>query len=351
VVQNFFKSWARHFINALFLSAYFALACGRASHTNRIDLSGHSLLSPRSQENIRALVPSVVGIVAVFDYRLEFFQHELVDGRFVPDAASPTRYRLTKGPQAIIHAKKIQKVNGGGLIIYRDGRQTLILTCEHVLTSPDTIRTFHRDTSGNETKIMTSRAVKKNETHHVIDQVNHLEPAEVIYTDSRTDLGLMTVGTKMAVGVPFASTIAYKTEVTWGDLAFVFGYPREIKQLTVGIISSAPYPGAFSLGVVARFGFSGGPVFVVRPGGDLELAGIVRDVHVNKLKYLAPPPELLSGQHLKTEDLALIAAEEYDLIEYGTVYAVGAEKIGRFLKESQQVLEKKGISLSAQLLP
>ncbi|MCG3118093.1 MAG: hypothetical protein ALAOOOJD_00227 [bacterium] len=326
-------------------------ACQRSTRENPVELAGHSLVSPRSQENVRALIPSVVGIAAVFDYRLEFFEHELVNGQFVPEATSPTGYRLLKNAGAVTSAKKIQKVNGGGIIIYRDGRQTVILTCEHVLSSPDTVRTFYRDANGNETKIMLSRAIKKRATHHVIDQANHLEPAEILHTDSRTDLGLVTVTTKMAVGEPFTAAVAYKNEVRWGDLAFVFGYPREIKQLTMGIVSPAPYPGSFSLDVVGRYGFSGGPVFVVRPGGELELAGIVRGVPVSKIKYLQPPLDMQPGQNLRPDEINQITADEYDLIEYGTVYAIGTERIGRFFQESKAFLQTKGIILSDKLLP
>jgi len=329
----------------------FTLACHRASFNDRVDLSTYSLISPRSQENIRALAPSVVGIAAVFEYRIEFFQHELAGGQFVADAASPTGYRLAAGSNQVMTTKKIQKTTGGGLVIYRDMQQAVILTCEHVVISPDTIVTFYRDLSGNETKIMASRAIKRNATHHFINQVNQLEKAEILYTDARMDLGLLTVATKPSVGELFNSSIAYKAEVKWGDVAYVFGYPREIKQLSLGLVSPAPYPGAFSLDVVGRYGFSGGPVFVVRPGGALELAGVIRGVPVTKLRYLAPAPDLTSGQLLQPDDLKQIAVEEHDLIEFGTVYAIGAEKIGRFLKASQSTLEAKGIFLPAQLLP
>jgi S1-C subfamily serine protease len=324
---------------------------GCAGPGHRVDITGNALISPRSQEKIRTVVSSVVGAVAVTDYRLEFFEHELVGGQYVPDATSPTGYRLAKGNHPVAVSQKIQKVNGGGLIIYRDERRTLILTSEHILSSPDTIRTFHRDAAGKETSVLASRAIKRRVTYHVIDQINQMEPAEVLRTDPRADLGLVAVTSSPALGKPFSFNIAYRRDLTWGDLAFVFGYPREMKQLSVGVISPAPYPGAFALDVVARFGFSGGPVFLVQPEGDLELAGVIRGVPISKFQYLSPPPEVAPGQNLTAEELGQIRSEEFDLIEYGTVYAVGAEKIGRFLKESVPMLEKKGIYLPQHLLP
>ncbi len=329
----------------------FSALWGCASRDKHVESADYSLISPRTQEKVRDVVATVVGVTAVADYRLEFFQHEQVGGRFVPEAGSPTGYRLAKVAKPILISQKIQKVNGGGIIIYRDERNTVILTCEHILISPDTLRTYYRDAGGNETKVLASRGIKKRTTHHVINQINQMQPVEVLHTDARVDLGLVLVATSPTLGAPFLHRIAYQNEVKWGDLAFVFGYPREIKQLTIGMISPAPYPGTFSLDVVGRFGFSGGPVFVVRPGGELELAGIIRGVPVNKLQYVAPPPEVPPGQPLTAEDLNLLTAQEYDQIEYGMVYAVSAERIGKFLKESLPILEKKGIFLPSQLLP
>lgn len=327
-----------------------ALAC-RASRETRVDFSGHGLLSPTSQENIRAVVTSVVGLSAVVDYRLELFAHEMANGQFVPEASSPTGYRLERGPNAVKTVKKLQKITGGGLILYQDQVRTLILTCEHVINSPDTVRTFFRDAEGEETKVLSSQAVKRRVTYQVINQINQMEAAEVLRFDTRADLGLILVKTSPSVGEPFPYAIAYQTDVKWGDVAFVFGYPREIKQLTMGLVSPSPYPGTFAMDVVGRYGFSGGPVFVLRPGGALELAGIIRGVPVNKLRYVAPPPEMVPGQNLDAEDLKLAVVEEYDLIEYGTIYAVGTEKIGKFLKDSLPTLQRKGIYLSASLLP
>lgn len=329
----------------------FSALSGCASRDKHFESADYSLISPRIQEKVRGIVACVVGVTAVADYRLEFFQHEQVDGRFVPDADSPTGYRLARIANPILISKKIQKVNGGGIILYRDERNTVILTCEHILTSPDTLRTYYRDASGNETKVLASRGVKKRTTHQVINQINQMLSVEVLHTDTRVDLGLVLVATSPTLGIPFPHRIAYRNEVKWGDLAFVFGYPREIKQLTIGMISPAPYPGTFSMDIVGRFGFSGGPVFVVRSGGELELAGIIRGVPVNKLQYVAPPPEIPPGQPLTADDLNLLTAQEYDQIEYGMVYAIGAERIEKFLKESAPILEKRGIFLPRHLVP
>jgi len=355
------RHWFHPKISAAVLSPLFilgvvlTLACHRAGQNPnhaRPDLSSYSLISPRTQDNIRTLTSSVVGISVVVDYRLEFFQYEMAAGKFIPDAASATGYRLARQGNAVKTAKKTQKISGGGLILYQNPSVTLILTCEHVINSPDTTRTFFRDPEGRgDAKILSSRAVKRLATYHVINQINQLLPAEILSFDPRADLGLVLVKTAPALGAPYASEVAYESETRWGDLAFAFGYPREIKQLTMGVISPSPYPGTFSMDVVARYGFSGGPVFIVRPGGDLQLAGIVRGVPVHKLRYLAPPTDLPAGQNLVVEDLPLSTAEEYDLIEYGTVYVVGAEKIGKFLKDSQPQLQQKGIFLPALLLP
>ena len=121
-----------------------------------------------------------------------------------------------------------------------------------------------------------------------------------------------------------------------------------MKQLSTGVVSRVPFPGAFILDTVARFGFSGGPVFIVRPEGGLELAGVVRGVPANKLRYVAPPKDLPSAQVLNDQDLKGLASQEIDMIDYGTAYAVGIDFIKQFLHEADDVLKRRGIALDSR---
>jgi S1-C subfamily serine protease len=321
---------------------------GEVDHAARSD---GAILTADVRAQVQEVVPSVVGVTAIHDYRLETFHHALTGGRVVKDPLSVTGYRLIEGDSGLTVAQKIRESYGGGLILYRDERQSLILTCEHVLTTPDTVLEYHRDTEGNPTNVLFSRAVRLKTTVHVIDHSYQFRAAEVLGTDARYDLGLVLAGRSLTVGLAFPFAIGYHTELQWGDVVLAFGYPRKVKQITLGVVSSSPYPGTFGIDLTARFGFSGGPVVLVRPEGTLELAGILRSVPVTKIRYLAPPSDALTGQTLSPPQMSDVTVDEIDLVDYGTAYAVGVERIGQFLKEQAPFLALKGISISPVLLP
>ncbi len=326
-----------------------AVLAGCSSGTGEISRD-QGLITLRTQEIIRQVVPSVVGVGAGFDFDVQTF-HYADSAQFLRDPASPTGYKLLPGDLGITRSHRFDEAQGAGIILYREKDRTVILTSRHILDVPDTVDTFFRDAAGKPTDVLFFRTIRTHTGYHVVDQGGLLKAAEVLTTDPRTDLGLLIVTTSSLVGAPFPFRIAYGSSVDWGDLALVFGSPHGIKQLTVGFVSRSPYPGSFMLDVTARSGFSGGPVMRVSGAGELELVGIVRAVPATKLQYLAPPPEMVPGQALSEETLGNSTMAERDLIEYGAVYAVNAERIGSFLRASLPRLSEQGIVLPQQLLP
>jgi hypothetical protein len=334
---------------AFVISVVSPLGC--SSGANRTDSSYPSLISAKTQEELRIVAPSVVGVGAMDEYTVTVFNHALVGNRFVKDAASPTGYRLSRGTDAITTKDTTIEVHGSGLIIYHDERKAIVLTSRHTLYASDTLSTYYRDSLGNATDVLCTRAIRKQSQYFINDQNNFLKVATVLHTDVKSDLGLISVETKMPIGSTLPLAVGYRTKLDWGDLAFIFGFPKQVKQLAFGVISPAPYPGNFVVDAVTRFGYSGGPILVVRPDGSLELAGITRALPVSQVQYAEPPTSVLLGGHIAPDEMLHLKAQQLQLIEYGTVYGIGTEKIGRFLEESRDILEKKGVRLMERFLP
>jgi hypothetical protein len=66
---------------------------------------------------------------------------------------------------------------------------------------------------------------------------------------------------------------------------------------------------------------------------------------------VSPPPGLLPGQYITGEDLNSLKVDEYNLVDYGVAFAIDAESIGKFFRESNGILESRGIRLPGRLLP
>ena len=331
--------------------AFSAFLPGCKSVESQSDQSTQCLFTPGTQESIRQVASSVVGVGAMYDYRVELFQHDIVQGSLITDTASPTGYRLLPGDAGTTLSDTTIRVHGTGVIIYHDEQRAVVLTSQHILASADTSGTFYRDSSGNPTGILHSRAIKVKSTYFIDDQNQRARAAEIIHTDPRVDLGLLLVATSSRIGIPLPCDIDYQSKVDWGDLAVVFGYPHEAKQLCIGVLSPSPYPGNFVIAATTRFGSSGGPVFVIRPGGTIELAGITRAIPATELRYVAPPPGSLPGDLLGSGDLENLRAEQMYLTDAGTAYGIGVQKIGRFFRDCLPRLQRKGIQLPPRFIP
>lgn len=321
-----------------------AAGCG----SRRAQAPEHPLASAQVKKWLQQALPSVLGVSAVYHYQITNFHHELVNGKLQPDAASPTGYRL-RSPHGAVPAREMdmQKINGGGVIIYRDRHQAVVLTSAHIFNKPDTILHYDRTDTGSGRRLLLARAVQKSKSYYVINPSSQYLGAEIWYRDQRADLALLAIeASELTMSFPFA--LAAPGEIEWGDLVYVIGYPREVKQLSTGVVSRVPYPGSFILDTVARFGFSGGPVFIIRPEKGLELAGIIRGVPATRLRYVAPPKDMPPNQVLDKEDLQELAAQEVDLIDYGTTYAVGIDAVTKFLREAKETLQQKGVVLDSK---
>lgn len=319
-----------------------------------------SLLSPELQRKIQSLMESVVEVVNVREYRIEQFNYELQDGRFIPDSQSPVGYRLRGGSMlyGVTFDKKINKIYGAGLLLFHDDRRALILTSSHLVSPPDTVVTYYSLPGGDSnlqeatpSKVMFSRAIAVSGDLSVRQQNQSLQRAELLAEDKRADIALITTRWRPGLGVSYAYDFAYKQPAAVGEVALAVGYPEEIKQVTFGMVSNAPYRGNFSLGIVGRFGFSGAPVFLIRQGAELSLAGVGRGAPVVETAIIAPPSDFVTGYYLQPEDLSRLRVERLQQINYGLIYAIDIQRIGDFITSNLATLEKHNFYLLSRFVP
>ncbi len=305
----------------------------------------------RIRSQLQEMQSSVLPVAVETQYRVDIFNYDLVNGRFVRDTGSPTGYLLQKGAAGITTTIQNQEVYGTGILLYQDPHRAVVLTNRHLVTTPDTISTFYQDKEGIATDVLFSRVTKLKSVNLVIALNGWRRAAEVASTDSVSDLGLLIVDWDAPIGNPLSHSLGYDLELDWGSLVVVFGCPRGVKQLALGITSPSPYPGTFAVDAASRFGFSGGPVLVVTEGNNLELCGLIRGTQVDKIQYVAPPPGSLRGQSIGQEGLKELRVEEYATAESGLAFAVDPAAIGRFLRGIGPTLARKGIVLNSRLLP
>jgi len=316
-----------------------------------------SLLSPELQKKIREAMDSVVEIVNVREYRIEQFEYDRQNGRFIRDPQSPTGYRLRGGSAlfGVTFDREINKAFGAGLLLMHNDRQALILTSSHLATSADTLLSYYslpnEQSPDSLSPPLFSRAVAIKTDLGVRHQSQILARAQLIANDERNDIALLTAAWRPGLATPFAAAFAYDQPFGIGEIGVAVGFPDEIKQVTFGMISGAPYPKNFSLGIVGRFGFSGCPVLVIRQHSEMVLVGIGRGAPVSETAMIAPPDDFVNGYYLQPEDLSRLRVRRIQQINYGSLYCVDVQRIGEFIAANQHKLRELGFYLPDRFLP
>jgi S1-C subfamily serine protease len=343
------------FAVALFGMALMLSAC--AHHQVASSGAIQSLLSPELQKKIREAMDSVVEVVNVREYRIEEFDYERQDGRFIRDLRSPVGYRLRGGNalSGVSFDREINKAFGAGLLLMHNDREALILTSSHLATVPDTLLSYYslqNDQSPDSlSPPLFSRAIAVKTDLSVRHQNQILSQARLMANDKRNDIALLTTAWRPGLAIPFAAAFAYDQPAGIGEIGVAVGFPDEIKQVTFGMISGAPYPKNFSLGIVGRFGFSGCPVLAIRQQNELTLAGIGRGAPVNETATIAPPDDFVNGYYLRPEDISRLRVRRVQQINYGSLYCVDIQRIGEFIAANEVKLREQGFYLPDRFLP
>lgn len=307
--------------------------------------------SPVVLKNLRTAASSVVGVSVTATYRVETYRYELLNGKAIPDTTSPTGYKLLPRGKGIIISEQERIMQGCGTLIYKDEKNSIVLTCQHVFFSPDTILSYYMGEDGKLSDILSFRSVKIRTQYYIIDQYDNANHASMVYSNLRVDLALLATETTLNLGQQFPFSYSYEHEPDWGDPVYIFGYPKSSKQVTLGIVSPLTYAGNYIVDGATRPGFSGGSVLGVRTDGNLEFLGLIRAVPAVKLRYISPPPDLPKGAPLIEEDLPKTRVEEENLPEGNAAYVVSMKKIGAFLEEAAPSLLREHVILPPSLFP
>jgi len=310
-------------------------------------MPGVSLLSPEIKKELRTVEQSIVGLDTEIKYEIQRFEYIIENDQFIPDSDSPVGYKLSSSNNGVSIESESRTLKGGGLIIDIDLNRKgyCILTSSHLVSPPDTVDVYYQDESGKPTDVLFARHVLRKTTIAVRGRSNWLSNGNLIADDKANDIAIIYVETDNALGNAFGNPIGYDMNLDWGDWVFLFGYPNGIKQMSGGWISKSPYPGTFAIDAAIRFGFSGGPLFVLTSDHKLAYVGMIKSAPRRTLDYITPGSEMPIGYMLNEEDFYALKVTRENLVEYGTAYCVAPKTIRRFMRKYRDTLVEKHIVL------
>lgn len=240
---------------------------------------------------------------------------------------------------------------GTATILYAEMGSVALLTCAHVIDSPDTIYSFFLDEAGRKTDYVQSISIKGGHSIYVsgFPDGSDVEPLLV-----NKALDIAVVGRKFPLEyanqfVPFNYPAGEAKKLDWGSFVYIFGFPMTFKMISKAIVSSPnrDKQGSFLVDAVFNRGFSGGIVLAIKDGvPNFEFVGIVTSVPAEYEFYLKPNEDGGMEYNPKIPYTDNIYVEKRMDIKYGIAKITSIETILSYLKSNGEKLQRMGYDLS-----
>ncbi len=268
----------------------------------------------------------------------------------------PLSRRFTRKTVTVQELKRIasyerffnKTASGTATVIYSQKRHLALLTCNHVINFPDTIYTYYTDENGFSLPYLQSIAIKQRQENYIPDLL-YANKLEVLAADPQLDIAILgqELPREPLRPIPvFNFPLGRASELDWGVVLYLIGFPKGFKMVTSGIVSSPNRDKNYGFLVDAPFnkGFSGGIALALRDGPPhFELVGMVNAVSADRITYLAPVEGVLQrGFKVGGEYDGPPVVKEENRINYGVTFVIAIEKIQELLEKKRDYLESKG---------
>jgi hypothetical protein len=239
------------------------------------------------------------------------------------------------------------------IIVHADSRVAL-LTCAHIIHSPDTLIGYYETTEEDPLLYIKSFSVKEKQENWVKD-LSSCGPFQVLASDLLSDIAILGKKCESAMDtiIPFSYPAGKAKELEWGNFVYAFGYPLGNLIVTKGIISlPANRPsGEFTLDALLNKGCSGGIILGIRDGvPNFELVGIIKSVNAVQDQFLKPSQDDTPyADYIPYKGDIFVGRSER--IHYGLNAVVPFEVIQDFYQKHRMELLKDGFNLDGFFNP
>ncbi len=243
-----------------------------------------------------------------------------------------------------------ETVFGTATVISHSGPRVALLTCAHIIESPDTIISWFEVTPDDPVRYIRSFS-KKDKQENWVKDLSPCGPFNILASDNTNDIAILGKNcetiTDTIAAFPFP--IGHAKELSWGCFVYLFGYPFGNQVVTSGIVSPLPKrpQGEFSVDALLNKGFSGGIIVASKnavPG--FELLGIVKTVNSSREDFLKPDPERSVSLDWMPYNGEMFVGKS-EIIQYGINAVVPIETITEFYKKNRSDLILSGYNLDA----
>lgn len=238
-----------------------------------------------------------------------------------------------------------RSTSGTAVILWSDVNTGVLITGAHVVNHPDTIVSFYSTEFGRKSSSIANISIRMRHSILLSGFPTDAE-TELVTVDEERDLAIVGVRFNLDSRIPppaFNFPYGSASGLGRGAIVYVYGYPRQHKMLTRGIVGSPDIDSGsnFVIDVILNRGYSGGPVLAVRDGlPHLELVGMVTNMPADYYDVLAPER---TKDNLIIDSVTPYQGRTYtsriEDIQYGFVKAISMEEIKDFILERESEIK------------
>jgi len=292
-------------------------------------------------DDLAAATRAVKKIYSISSYTTWKFKRESAITRFDILTGS-----YKKEAWGIISTK--ETVFGTAVVISSPARKVALLTCAHIIDSPDTLISYFPPQGDDPVACIQSFSVKEKQENWVKD-LPSCGSFTVLASDIPGDIAILGKDceslTDTVTMFPFPA--GRVNDLGWGSFVYIFGYPLGNLMVTTGIVSplSKRPQGEFSVDALLNKGCSGGVILALRNGvPNFELVGLVKNVGSDREEFLRPAAGTAPGIDWMPYKGEINAATR-EVIQYGLNAVVPVGAILDFYKKNRRSLIEAGYNL------
>ena len=294
-----------------------------------------------ASDELEKITHSVKKVYSVSSYTTyQFKRGEKITGYHIHQGSYP------KAAWGVISTN--ETVFGTATIIDLTNSRIALLTCAHVVTSPDTLISYFEPADDDPSRYVQSFSIKEKQENWV-KGLSSCGPFTVLASDISSDIALLGKNCESLTDTafPFPYIAGNAKDLGWGSFVYIYGYPLGNQVITHGLVSPAPKRpmGEFSIDALLNKGYSGGIILGLRDGvPNFELVGMVKTVNSSHEEFLKP-----SSDQQRTPEWLPYKGDLYvgksENIQYGLNAVVPIESILDFYKKNRQELITNGYNL------
>lgn len=256
-----------------------------------------------------------------------------------------------------------ESVAGTGTVLVADQNRTVLLTCAHIITMPDTVLTYYENFAPNPDPGKHARvdgiALKMRDEIY-INNVSGRGDVNVLAVDPEKDLALLekpSFASEINLVPPLTLNMGKIPRLRWGSFVYVIGFPMGTQMVTHGIVSRSweKRGPSWEFVIDAPFneGFSGGLVIAQRPDTNrLEWVGLARSVSAKYHYVLRPYKDMDQSSYRPNLPYEREIFVEFKRdINYGITYVVSIDGIREFFPAKPGRAPNQGFIATAGIVP